>query len=219
MAQLLTVLRSPAARYLHYHTLTPREQVCMKHDTQNPLSAVGSQECPGEKHEHHVRVETIAEHPRERKGTPIRMTSDTQWPGMGNCRTRWWARFRCVSDSMQRRGEFFSIMSGHMHCCDNRLYCGSSQTGHPFKGFIGCSLTVAGLVYLAQKTNKQKIGHHARPRRASATAPLRTGADMCRTGVGTGSSAGADKGLDRRQSNHEWTDNHAGRRRLANTDS
>ena len=42
---------------------------------------------------------------------------------------------------------------------------------------------------------------------------------MCRIGVGTGSSAGADKGPDRRQSNHEWTDDKAGRRRLANTDS
>ena len=29
---------------------------------------------------------------------------------------------------------------------------------------------------------------------------------MCKTGVGAGSSAGADKGPDRRQSNHEWTD-------------
>ena len=42
---------------------------------------------------------------------------------------------------------------------------------------------------------------------------------MCRTGVGAGSSAGADKGPDFRQSNHEWTDDQAGRRRLANTDS
>ena len=62
----------------------------------------------------------------------------------------------------------------------------------------------------------KKIGHHARPRRASATAPLRTGADMCRTGVGAGSSDGADKGPDRRQSNHERTDDQAGRRRPAN---
>ena len=68
-------------------------------------------------------------------------------------------------------------------------------------------------------TKKQKKGYHARPRRASATAPLRTGADMCRTGVGAGSSAGADKGPVRRQSNHEWTDDQARRRRLANTDS
>ena len=30
-------------------------------------------------------------------------------------------------------------------------------------------------------TQKKEIGHHARPRRASATAPLRTGADMCRS--------------------------------------
>ena len=64
-----------------------------------------------------------------------------------------------------------------------------------------------------------KNGHHARPRRASATAPLRTGADMCRTGVGAGSSAGADKGPDCRQSNHERTDDQAGRRRPANTDA
>ena len=72
---------------------------------------------------------------------------------------------------------------------------------------------------LLKKIYIKRIGHHARPRRASATAPLRTGADRCRTGVGAGSSAGADKGPDRRQSNHEWTDDQAGRRRLANTDS
>ena len=42
---------------------------------------------------------------------------------------------------------------------------------------------------------------------------------MCRTAVGAGSSAGADKGPDRRQSNHERTDDQAGRRRPANTDS
>ena len=53
-----------------------------------------------------------------------------------------------------------------------------------------------------------------------ATAPLRTGPDMCRTGVGAGSSAGDRRQTaDRRQSNHEWTDDQAGRRRLANTDS
>ena len=41
---------------------------------------------------------------------------------------------------------------------------------------------------------------------------------MCRTGLGAGSSAGADKGPDCRKSNLEWTDDQAGRRRLANTD-
>ena len=50
------------------------------------------------------------------------------------------------------------------------------------------------------------------------SAPAHRGG-MCRTGVGAGSSAGADKGPDRRQSNHEWTDDQAGRRGLANTDS
>ena len=42
---------------------------------------------------------------------------------------------------------------------------------------------------------------------------------MCRTGVGAGSSAGADKELDHRQSNHDWTDDQAGRLRLASSDS
>ena len=63
------------------------------------------------------------------------------------------------------------------------------------------------------------IGHHAKPKRASATAPLRTGADMCRTGVGAGSSVRPDKEPERRQSIHEWMDDQAGRRRLANIDS
>ena len=42
---------------------------------------------------------------------------------------------------------------------------------------------------------------------------------MCKTYVGAGSSAGAEKEPGRRQSNHEWTDDQAGRRRLANTGS
>ena len=66
---------------------------------------------------------------------------------------------------------------------------------------------------------KRKIGRHARPRQASATAPLRTGADMCRTGAGARSSAGADIEPNRRRSNYEWTDAQAERRRLANTDA
>ena len=42
---------------------------------------------------------------------------------------------------------------------------------------------------------------------------------MCKIGVDLGNSARADKEPDRRQSNHEWTDDQAGRRRLVNTDS
>ena len=38
---------------------------------------------------------------------------------------------------------------------------------------------------------KKQIGHHARPRRASATAPRRTGADICKTGSAAGKCAGA----------------------------
>ena len=33
---------------------------------------------------------------------------------------------------------------------------------------------------------KKQTEHHTRPRRASATAPLRTGADTCETGSGEG---------------------------------
>ena len=42
---------------------------------------------------------------------------------------------------------------------------------------------------------------------------------MCKTGAGAGSNAGVDKEPDRRQSNHEWTNDQAGRRRLANIES
>ena len=72
------------------------------------------------------------------------------------------------------------------------------------------------------KRKEKKIGHHAKPKRACAWAcPLHAhrGEPLCKTGVGAGSSAGADKESDRRRSNHEWTGDQAGRRRLANTDS
>ena len=41
--------------------------------------------------------------------------------------------------------------------------------------------------------------------------PQRTGADMCKTRVGAGISAEADTEPTRRRSNHEWTDDEAGR--------
>ena len=57
----------------------------------------------------------------------------------------------------------------------------------------------------------KKIGHHARPRRASASAPLRTGADMCKTGSGPGKGAGAKSNTGRRRSNHARTEDQVGR--------
>ena len=63
--------------------------------------------------------------------------------------------------------------------------------------------------------NKEN-GHHARPRRASATAPLRTGADKCKTGSGAGKRSGAKSDPVRRRSNHAWTEDQAGRRKRAN---
>ena len=57
----------------------------------------------------------------------------------------------------------------------------------------------------------------ARPRRASATAPLRTGADTCKTGSGAGKRAGSKSDPVRRQSNHACPDDHAGKRKCANT--
>ena len=41
----------------------------------------------------------------------------------------------------------------------------------------GVTLQMAMTVKKNKNNNNKKIGHHARPRRASATAPLRTGAD------------------------------------------
>ena len=70
-----------------------------------------------------------------------------------------------------------------------------------------------------QKQNQTKpIGHHARPRRASATAPLRTGADICKTGSAAGKCAGAKSNTVRRRSNHARTEDQAGREKCANTD-
>ena len=55
-----------------------------------------------------------------------------------------------------------------------------------------------------EKEIEEQGGHHARPRRASATAPLRTGADTCKTGSGSGKRSGAKSEPVRRRSNHEW---------------
>ena len=70
------------------------------------------------------------------------------------------------------------------------------------------------------KKNKKQIGYHfryhARPRRASATAPLRTGADMRKTGSGAGKRSGAKSDPVRRQDNHAWTEDQAGRRNRTN---
>ena len=69
------------------------------------------------------------------------------------------------------------------------------------------------------KTKKNQIGNHARPRRASATAPLHTGADTCKTGSGAGKRSGAKSDPVRRRSNHAWAEDQAGKRRCANTDA
>ena len=66
--------------------------------------------------------------------------------------------------------------------------------------------------------NKKQIGHHARPRRASTTVPLRTGADTCKTGSGAGKRSGAKADSVRRRSNHAWMEDQAGQRKRANTD-
>ena len=60
---------------------------------------------------------------------------------------------------------------------------------------------------LPNSGKKKQIGHHARPRRASATAPLRTGADTCKTGSGAGKHAGAksDAIPRRTHSTKTWT--------------
>ena len=79
---------------------------------------------------------------------------------------------------------------------------------------------VAGKLLTCEFTKKQRFEHHARPRRASAASisALRTGADMSKTGAGTGSCAGAKTEPGCGRSSHEWTEDQTGRRRLANGD-
>ena len=69
------------------------------------------------------------------------------------------------------------------------------------------------------KGNKKTIGHHARHWRASPTAPLRTGADRCKTGSGAGKRSGAESKRVCRRNNHKRTDDQAGRRRRASIDA
>ena len=98
----------------------------------------------------------------------------------------------------------------------SRLGDQASLTGTGSGRWLKCNDRVSACMHRVKKKT-QKIGCNPRPRRASATAPLRTGADLCKTGACAGSSAGTDTGLTRRQSNHEWTDDQIGRRRFANT--
>ena len=73
-----------------------------------------------------------------------------------------------------------------------------------------CDFRCEGRATAQWPPNKQFFGgHHAKLKRPSATVPLRTREDMCKTGVGAGSSAGADQEPNGRQSNHEWTDDQA----------
>ena len=66
---------------------------------------------------------------------------------------------------------------------------------------------------------QSQIGHHAGPRRATATAPLRTGADTCQTGSGAGKGSGAKADPVHRRSNHAWTEDQTDRRKRANVDA
>ena len=93
------------------------------------------------------------------------------------------------------------------------------QTLRLWEVLVKQAASYQALVRMVRKIVYTYIGNNAKPKRASATTPLRTGAGICRTGVGAGSSARADKGPERRQSNHERTDEQAGGRRPANTDS
>ena len=75
------------------------------------------------------------------------------------------------------------------------------------------------MIGIKKPKKKNQIGHHARPRQASATAPLRTGADMCKSGSGAGKCSGAKSNTVRRRSNHARTEGQADRQKRANTDA
>ena len=96
-----------------------------------------------------------------------------------------------------------------------RQYPGSNSKSHPADSRSRGQLQEA---LRCQKNGKKQSGHHARPRRASATAPPRTGADTCKTGSGAAKRSGAELEPVRRRSSHAWTEDQAGKRRCANTD-
>ena len=85
------------------------------------------------------------------------------------------------------------------------------------RGWVGGGRLAGAIVH----GKKNQIGHHARPRRASATvtAPLRTGADTCKTGSGAGKRSKAKSDPACRRSNHAWTEDHAGGQKRANIDA
>ena len=66
---------------------------------------------------------------------------------------------------------------------------------------------------------KKQIGHHARPRGSSATAPLHTGTDTWKTGSGARKRSGAKSDPVHRRSNHAQMEDQAGRRKRANIDA
>ena len=61
------------------------------------------------------------------------------------------------------------------------------------------------------KQKKYRIGHHAKPRRASATAPLLVGADRCRTGAGGGTTTGAAASGGAIKRSHDFRADQSGR--------
>ena len=78
---------------------------------------------------------------------------------------------------------------------------------------------MAGSKRNGQAKKEKQIRHHARPRRASAAAPRRTGAHTCKTESGAGKRVGAKSGLGRRRSRHVWTEDQVGKQKRANIDA
>ena len=91
------------------------------------------------------------------------------------------------------------------------------QTADLIRG-VGAAMGPAYTANWWQEIITKRIGHHARPRRASATATLLTGVDTCKTGSGAGKRSGAISYPVRRRRSRAWTEDQASRRKRANTD-
>ena len=97
--------------------------------------------------------------------------------------------------------------------------CPSTVTQFAFLPFLPFLRRVLNTEPLGSCSWEDKTRSVITPRRASATPPLRTGADMCRTGSGAGKRSGAKSYPVRRRSSHAWTEDQAGRRIHANIDA
>ena len=128
-----------------------------------------------------------------------------------------------VLQSCQSR--IWTWLVNYLHLIFMCMWCTFARETHCGGSWVPVFLGLLGLLRVTHETpgarskNRKQIGNHARPRRASATAPLRTGADTFKIGSGAGKRSGAKSDSVRRRSTYAWTEDQAGRRKRARIDT